>query len=113
MITISLRSNLIFSSHLHLGLSYIYNLFVHRLHGSYEALEDGHLADALVDFTGGVSETIDLKANDYNEQDDKRTQLFEKLVEEVRDHSVMCSVISVSYTSMSYLLKILKLSSSQ
>ncbi|KAJ9594825.1 hypothetical protein L9F63_013862, partial [Diploptera punctata] len=70
-----------------------------KLHGSYEALEDGHLADALVDFTGGVSETVDLKANDYNEQEERRAQLFEKLVDEIRDHSVMCSVISISSPS--------------
>lgn len=57
---------------------------------------DGHLADALVDFTGGVSETLDLKANDYNEQEDKHSMLFEKLMEEFKDHSVMCSVITVS-----------------
>lgn len=70
---------------------------VFRLHGSYEALADGHLADALVDFTGGVSETLDLKANDYNEQEDKHSMLFEKLLEEFKDHSVMCSVITVSH----------------
>ncbi|GFG33019.1 hypothetical protein Cfor_10668, partial [Coptotermes formosanus] len=70
-----------------------------KLHGSYEALADGHLADALVDFTGGVSETLDLKANDYDEQEDKRSMLFEKLMEEVKDHSVMCSVITVSSPS--------------
>ncbi|XP_069692223.1 calpain-5-like isoform X2 [Periplaneta americana] len=70
-----------------------------KLHGSYEALEDGHLADALVDFTGGVSETVDLKGNDYSEQEEKRTMLFEKLLEEVRDHSVMCSLITISSPS--------------
>ncbi|PSN42970.1 Calpain-5 [Blattella germanica] len=70
-----------------------------KLHGSYEALEDGHLADALVDFTGGVSETLDLKANDFNEQDEKRAQLFEMLLEEIKDHSVMCSLISISSPS--------------
>lgn len=78
----------------------MYSVF--RLHGSYEALADGHLADALVDFTGGVSETLDLKANDYDEQEDKRSILFEKLVEEVKDHSVMCSVITVSHVPYIY-----------
>lgn len=81
--------------HLNLCLRCSYSVF--RLHGSYEAVADGHLADALVDFTGGVSETFDLKANDYDEQEDKRTILFEKLMEEVKDHSVMCSVITVSH----------------
>jgi hypothetical protein len=50
-----------------------------------------------VDFTGGVSETLDLKGNDYSEQEDKRSMLFEKLMEEIKDHSVMCSVITVSH----------------
>ena len=29
-----------------------------KLHGSYEALDDGNLSDALVDFTGGVRRLI-------------------------------------------------------
>lgn len=73
------------------------------MHGSYEALADGHLADALVDFTGGVSETLDLKSNDYDEQEDKRSILFEKLMDEVKDHSVMCSVITVSHVPYIYI----------
>jgi len=56
-----------------------------------------------VDFTGGVSETLDLKANDYDEQEEKRSILFEKLVEEVKDHSVMCSVITVSHIPYIYI----------
>ena len=56
-----------------------------------------------MDFTGGVSETLDLKANDYDEQEDKRSMLFEKLVEEVKDHSVMCSVITVSHVPYMYI----------
>eukprot|EP00118_Oscarella_pearsei_P028840 m.3059 g.3059 ORF g.3059 m.3059 type:complete len:660 (+) comp9038_c0_seq1:64-2043(+) len=32
-----------------------------KLHGSYEALKGGKAAEAMVDFTGGVTETIDLK----------------------------------------------------
>lgn len=32
-----------------------------RLNGSYEALLGGNIQDAMVDLTGGVSETIDLK----------------------------------------------------
>jgi len=51
-----------------------------------------------------VSETLDLKANDYNEQEDKRSMLFEKLLEEIKDHSVMCSIITVSHILL-YILK--------
>ena len=32
-----------------------------RIHGSYEALDGGNLSDALVDFTGGVSELVSLE----------------------------------------------------
>ena len=32
-----------------------------RLHGSYEALKGGKASEAMVDFTGGVTEAIDLK----------------------------------------------------
>ena len=32
-----------------------------RLHGSYDALRGGHIRDAMVDFTGGLSETYNLR----------------------------------------------------
>jgi hypothetical protein len=42
------------------GAHYFY--FICRLNGSYAALDGGNLADALVDFTGGVAEMIQLKS---------------------------------------------------
>ena len=32
-----------------------------RVHGSYEALDGGFATEAMEDFTGGVSETYDIK----------------------------------------------------
>ena len=35
--------------------------FDFRLYGSYENIDGGHINDALVDFTGGISEVIRLE----------------------------------------------------
>ena len=35
-----------------------------RLHGSYQAIQKGHIKNALVDFTGGVSEEFNLRRED-------------------------------------------------
>ena len=51
-----------------------------RLHGSYEALDSGNLADALVDFTGGVSELLALEQGG----EETSQQLFTRLEQEVR-----------------------------
>ena len=39
-------------------------LLSHRLHGCYLAIQAGHVKDALVDFTGGISETFNLRRKD-------------------------------------------------
>ncbi|XP_054282444.1 calpain-5-like [Macrosteles quadrilineatus] len=61
-----------------------------KLHGSYDALREGHLCDALVDFTGGVSEVVDLQAEGYADSEDRRAALLDTLQTEVSDHSIMC-----------------------
>ena len=62
-----------------------------RLHGSYEALDAGNLSDALVDFTGGVSELITLEADNgvrvYEADEDKRLELLSRLAQEVSSTS--------------------------
>ncbi|XP_011845134.1 PREDICTED: calpain-5 [Mandrillus leucophaeus] len=50
------------------------------LAGCYQALDGGNTADALVDFTGGVSEPIDLTEGDFASDETKRNQLFERML---------------------------------
>ncbi|XP_026939279.1 calpain-5 isoform X1 [Sagmatias obliquidens] len=51
-----------------------------KLAGCYQALDGGNTADALVDFTGGVSEPIDLTEGDFASDEGKRNQLFERVL---------------------------------
>lgn len=73
------------------------NICNYRLHGSYDALREGHLCDALVDFTGGVSEVVDLQAEEFADNEDKRSSLLDILLQEIADHSIMCFTVVVSY----------------
>ena len=47
--------------------------------GCYEALSGGQTGDAMVDFTGGVDEVIDLVGGGYRGDDEKRKALFKVL----------------------------------
>lgn len=59
-------------------------------------MREGHLSDALVDFTGGVSEVVDVQAEEYLTNQDKRCALFEMLLKEISEHSIMCMTVVVS-----------------
>lgn len=62
-----------------------------KLAGSYEALRGGNAADALVDFTGGVSESIDLVKKDYANDLEKRKVLHKHLRKLLEKDNTMCS----------------------
>ncbi|XP_047129851.1 calpain-5 isoform X1 [Hydra vulgaris] len=66
-----------------------------KLSGSYEALESGNPGDALVDFTGGVSERIDLVEGDYHNNLEKKKLLHVKLSKLMSRKSMISASIQV------------------
>ena len=64
--------------------------------GSYEALEAGNTGDALVDFTGGVCESVNLKDGGYNQDLEKRQALFKSMERATREKSLISASIRVS-----------------
>ncbi|XP_043194204.1 calpain-5-like isoform X1 [Amphibalanus amphitrite] len=65
-----------------------------KINTSYESLDGGNLCDALVDFTSGVSATIDLLEGGYRSDDTKKTQLFKQLRREMDDYALMCAAVA-------------------
>ncbi len=57
----------------------LYNFSFFRLNGCYEALEGGNTAEALIDFTGGVSEPLSLNQEKLIQHADQRKTLFQTL----------------------------------
>jgi calpain-9 len=41
-------------------------IYIYRLHGSYEALKYGTLLDGLADLTGGITESLPMKSDQFN-----------------------------------------------
>ena len=70
-----------------------------RLFGSYEALDGGRLSEALEDFTGGVSDSIDLVSLGVASYAEAREQLFVRLEKEMDRNSMMGASIPVSLQS--------------
>ncbi|XP_074661230.1 calpain-5-like isoform X2 [Tubulanus polymorphus] len=64
-----------------------------KLYGDYEHLKTGFIADALVDFTGGVAEKIDLSKKDLQENDEHKYLFFNDLMSSVDNHSLAVAYI--------------------
>jgi len=65
-------------------------MFYFRLNGCYENLNGGFAQDALVDFTGGISEFIDIVPRRRSPGN-----LFEMLYAMVQKSSLLCTHINV------------------
>ncbi|KAG9338689.1 hypothetical protein JZ751_025357 [Albula glossodonta] len=73
----------------------------HRVYGCYEALDGGNTADALVDFTGGVSEPMDLLEGQFSQDEAARNQLFERVLKvHNRDGLISCSIRATTSADM-------------
>lgn len=67
--------------------------FIFRLNGCYEALEGGNTTEALIDFTGGVSEPLSLDREALGLHGDQRRALFQTLAKaHGRKALITCSI---------------------
>lgn len=64
-----------------------------KLFGDYESLEDGCTADALIDFTGGVAQKVDMEECGARNDDVVKLTLFNELVEAADNKSLIVSSI--------------------
>ncbi|XP_047235509.1 calpain-5-like isoform X3 [Girardinichthys multiradiatus] len=72
-----------------------------KVYGCYEALDGGNTADALVDFTGGVSEPVDLLEGQMATDEVARNQLFERVLKvHNRDGLISCSIRATTVEDM-------------
>lgn len=66
-----------------------------KLNGSYEALERGNIADALVDFTGGVCESTNLQETGFTEDEEGRLVYFKAMEKAKSEGSLVGASITV------------------
>ena len=74
-----------------------------RLSGCYENLDGGNTADALVDFTGGVAESISLVDENYLQDFEKKKKLHKDLKKYSERKFLMSASIKVK--SLVYVLQ--------
>lgn len=68
---------------------------MYRIFGCYEALDGGELAEALEDFTGGVSESYDIGDEHYAVNEEKRQAFYDQLKKSLERGSLICAAIPV------------------
>jgi calpain-5 len=66
------------------------------LFGCYETLNGGELAEALEDFTGGVSESCNIVEEKHVADQAKRKEFFRWLLRAADNDDLMCAAIPVS-----------------
>lgn len=72
-----------------------------KVYGCYEALDGGNTADALVDFTGGVSEPLDLIEGQIAQDEESRNRLFERVLKvHNREGLISCSIRATTSADM-------------
>ncbi|XP_053229806.1 calpain-6 isoform X2 [Podarcis raffonei] len=68
-----------------------------KMAGSYEALDGGNTAEAIVDFTGAVAESIDMIDGHYSHDIIERAKLFEDLLKvQRREGLISCYIMPLS-----------------
>ncbi len=58
-------------------------------------MDGGNLCDALVDFTSGLSERVELKNGGYKTDEDKRDSLRKQMLSKHAEYALMCCAIAV------------------
>ncbi|XP_076002185.1 calpain-5a [Genypterus blacodes] len=72
-----------------------------KMYGCYEVLDGGNTADALVDFTGGVSQPLDLIETGVKGDKEKINELFERVLKvHERGGLISCSIKATSQADM-------------
>jgi calpain-5 len=69
---------------------------VYRLFGCYECLDGGDLGEALEDFTGGVSEQMNMADIGVVDNAEEMNKFFDRLKKEVERKSLLAASIPVS-----------------